>query len=243
MKIGVFGDSFGDDFRNWPDPYTGVGASWVDYLRDQNIEVDNYSCGGTGLYYSYQKFITQFQEYDKIIFVVTSPGRINVVEDNGLETPWFNLSQVEKELKSCFDHKKKVKLHAIYDYFKYVKNDKFDELVHDLLIDHISKKHDAMLMIPCFEQSRINGQIPLMKISEFEAKFWNLEEILPNSDTIYDARKCHMCEENNLMLGKEIYNWVVTGNYSLKKENFKNPTKEFNHYFRTDFRILQNRRK
>jgi hypothetical protein len=44
-----------------------------------------------------------------------------------------------------------------------------------------------------------------------------------------------MCEENNLMLGQEIYNWIKTGSFSLKHENFKTPTKEFSHYFRTDF--------
>jgi hypothetical protein len=45
------------------------------------------------------------------------------------------------------------------------------------------------------------------------------------------------------MLGQEIYNWVETGNYNLFRENFKTPTKEFTHYFRTDFRILRRNQK
>ena len=65
-----------------------------------------------------------------------------------------------------------------------------------------------------------------------------MKELLPNSDTEYDARKCHLCDENNLMLGQEMLHWVKTGIFSLRQENFKNPTKEFSHYFRTDPRIL-----
>jgi hypothetical protein len=242
MKIGVFGDSFGDDYTLWPNPYTEVGSSWIDYLRDQNIEVDNFSSGGTSLYYSYQRFISNYTEYDKIIFAVTSPGRITVPSGTQTED-YFNVIQVEKELKSCFDFERKIKLNAIRDYFIYVKNDTFDNLTHKLLVDHISKKHDNILMIPCFVNSGIDNQIPLFNISHFEANFWNLEEILPNTDTVYDARKCHMCEENNLMLGKEIVNWVNTGNFILDSTKFMKPGKEFNHYFRTDYKILRNRAK
>ena len=67
-----------------------------------------------------------------------------------------------------------------------------------------------------------------------------MEEIIPQTDPArQDSRKAHMCEENNLMLGQEVYTWIETGSFSLKQENFKTPTKEFSHYFRTDFLILQ----
>ena len=237
MKIAIFGDSYADDYNLWPHRYTDVGLGWPDYLRSQNIEVDNYSLGGTSLYYSYQKFILKYQEYDKIIFVVTHPGRISVPVGNQEEN-YVNAALVENALKNCFDFERKIKLAAIRDYFIYVKNDKFDNLVHKLLIEDISKKHKAALIIPCFPNSGIDNQIPLIDISHFEAKFWNLSDPIPWSDTVRDARKCHMCEENNLMLGQEIYNWVKTGNYNLNPANFKTPTKEFSHYFRPDFEIL-----
>ncbi len=242
MKIAVFGDSFADDYNLWPDPYVGVGPSWVDYLRNQNIEIDNYSCGGTSLFYSYQKFILKYQEYDKVIFLVTSPGRITVPINDQTED-YYNIASVENKLKDCFDFERKIKLTAIRDYFIYVKYDVYDNVVHELLIEDILKKHKDTLLIPCFENSKINNQIPLFNISHFEAEFWNLEEILPNSSEVYDARKCHMSEENNLMLGQEIYNWVKNGNYNLTSEKFKNPTKEFSHYFRTDFKILRKNQK
>jgi hypothetical protein len=241
MKIGIFGDSFGDDYNMWPDPYSGVGHSWVDYLRSHNLEIDNYSCGGASLFYSYQKFISTYQEYDKIIFLVTSSGRISVPLGNTTEE--FNVSALHHKLRNCADAKRKIQLTAIRDYFMYVKNDIFDNLVHKLLLEDISKKHNSMLMIPCFANSGIDNQIPLVAIPRFEADFWNMEEVMPWSDTEYDARKCHMGEENNLMLGQEIHNWVRTENYNLNQENFKTPTKEFTHYFRTDPIILRSRQK
>jgi hypothetical protein len=239
MKIGIFGDSYGDDYNLWPYPYSGVGPSWVDYLRNQNIEIENFSKGGTPLFYSYQRFISTYQEYDKVIFLVTAPGRIATPSDITRPEEYFSAISVEEFLKSCTDPATKIKLNAILDYFKYVKNDEFDEVIHRLLIKDISNKHNDMLMIPCFVHSGIGNQLPLIAITRFEADFWNLKESTPCSDTEYDARKAHMCEENNLMLGQEMYNWVKTGNYNLSRKNFKTPTKEFSHYFRTDFKILR----
>jgi hypothetical protein len=232
MKIGIFGDSFADDRTMWVEHFKDVGPSWIDYLRDQNIEIDNYAFGGSGLYFSYEKFISNFQKYDKIIFLVTTPGRISLPDEDGKYSHWYGPAMVEKDLATCFNYNKKVRLNAVRDYFMYVKNDKFDNLVHDLLIEDISKKHDSILMIPCFDRSRIHGRVPFMTIAEFEAAFWNLTDALPHSPGLQDARKCHMCEENNLMVGEEVFNWVKTDKFNLDPKKFKTPTRKFDYYFR-----------
>jgi hypothetical protein len=232
MKIGIFGDSFADDRTMWVEHFKDVGPSWIDYLRDQNIEIDNYAFGGSGLYFSYEKFISNFQKYDKIIFLVTSPGRISLPDKDGKYSHWYGPAMVEKDLATCFDYNKKVRLNAVRDYFMYVKNDKFDNLVHDLLIENISKKHDSMLMIPSFIYSRIRSPMPFIKISEFEAAFCNLTDVLPHSQGLQDARKCNICEENNLMVAEEVFNWVKTYKFNLDPKKFNTPTREFDYYFR-----------
>ena len=234
MKLAIFGDSFGDDTGIWPIPHSDVGPSWIDYLRNQNIDIDNYSQGGASLFHSYQKFMLNYQKYDKIVFLITNPGRISVPMDDTIKD--FNTGSIERHLRNCVNVERKLILNAILDYFIYVKNDTFDETVHRLLIEDISNKHKDMLMIPCFDRSGIDNQLPLIAISKFESDFWNMEEIIPQTDlTKQDARKAHMCEENNLMLGQQIYDWVKTGNYKLVQKNLKTPTKEFTHYFRNDF--------
>jgi len=238
MKLAIFGDSFGDDTGIWPIPHSDVGPSWIDYLRNQNIDIDNYSQGGTSLFHSYQKFMLNYQKYDKIVFLITNPGRISVPMDDTIKD--FNPGSIERHLKLCVNFERQIILNAIRDYFIYVKNDTFDETVHRLLIEDISNKHKDMLTIPCFDRSGIDNQTPLLDISKFEADFWNIEEIIPQADLLrQDSRKAHMCEENNLMLGQEVYTWIKTGSFILKQENFKTPTKEFSHYFRPEFSTLQ----
>ena len=165
MKLAIFGDSFGDDTSVWPNPHLDVGPSWIDYLRNQNIDIDNYSLGGTSLFHSHQKFMLNYQKYDKIVFLVTSPGRISVPMDD--TTKDFNPGSLERHLKLCVNVERKIILNAIRDYFIYVKNDTFDEIVHKLLIEDILTKHNDMLMIPCFEKSGIDHQMHFLDISKF----------------------------------------------------------------------------
>jgi hypothetical protein len=232
MKIGIFGDSFADDYTIWTQHFTDVGPSWIDVLREQDILIENHAAGGSGLYYSYEKFICNFEKYDKIVFAVTNPGRI-YLSHNGNYGHWHSLSQVEMKLKQCVEYEEKIKLTAVHDYFKYVKNEKYDNLVHDLMIEHMIEKHQCILMIPSFEYSRIQNKLPLSAVTEFEAAFWKLPTAFFGLNTMWaDARKCHMCEENNLMFGHEVLNWVRNGQFNFDAKKFKTPTRPREHYFR-----------
>jgi hypothetical protein len=70
MKIGIYGDSYAD-----PNPTPAEG--WLTYLRN-NIEcttIDQHSRAGTSHWWSYQKFIQTYKDYDTIIFCHTNPIR------------------------------------------------------------------------------------------------------------------------------------------------------------------------
>lgn len=242
MKIGIFGDSFADDHNLWPNPYNGVGPSWIDYLRSKGHQVDNYAGGGSSLFYAYEKFLTTYQNYDKIVFAITNYNRYYVYVDE-VNANWFNIGQVEQILNSCTDKNKRNILESIRLYYAYIQDEEFQKFCHQLLIKDIKKTHDNCLLIPCFEDSLIDRLMPLINISRHEANYWGLEEILPREEDVYDARKCHMCEENNLVLGKSVEKWINTGIYELDERDFCNPTKNFEHYFRTDFKILKEQNK
>lgn len=69
MTLGIFGDSFCVE-----DHKTG----WAYDLRFTNNLV-NHACSGTSLWYSFEKFLANYQKYNKIIFGYTSAHRIHVL--------------------------------------------------------------------------------------------------------------------------------------------------------------------
>lgn len=199
MKIGIFGDSFGDDYHVWPNPYDGVGPSWIEYLQSCGHEVENFSCGATALFYSYDLFIKNYQKYDKVIFVVTHPSRYYVYVDQ-YQCNWYHIGQVKKSLDACEDPIKKIKLQAVYDFYANLQDDEYDYHVHRLLLKDIRKKHNSVLTIPCFRDSWVIG-MPLIFISEFEAKFWKLPEVLPN------RKKSVRCSQMPYVRRKQFNGW------------------------------------
>jgi hypothetical protein len=48
-----------------------------------------------------------------------------------------------------------------------------------------------------------------------------------------DARKCHLCEENNLILGKQIQHCLENNlDLTIDIEKFVTPPRKFDYYFR-----------
>jgi len=85
MKVGIFGDSYCCNniylIRDKPD-HT-FQKSWVDHLEnEENIKVNSHARPGSNLHYSFTQFKKHYNEYDKIIFVVTNWGRIWVPNFN-----------------------------------------------------------------------------------------------------------------------------------------------------------------
>lgn len=70
MKVGIFGDSFADEFLR-------DGKSWIECLRDNYDydEVTSYGYGGTSLEWSYNNFLEHYNKYDTIIFILTDHRR------------------------------------------------------------------------------------------------------------------------------------------------------------------------
>lgn len=74
MKIGIYGDSFFDKREGWPRELEKI----------LKAEIDIYAEGGTSIDYSYLNFIKTHEQYDKIIFGWTNPGRTALVVSTGL---------------------------------------------------------------------------------------------------------------------------------------------------------------
>ena len=69
-KIGIFGDSYAATWNKFIEPY------WSNILlNDYGHNIQNHAYGGTGLDYSYRKFMQSYESYDTIIFVLSHPHR------------------------------------------------------------------------------------------------------------------------------------------------------------------------
>jgi hypothetical protein len=220
MKIAIFGDSFGDDKINWKDQWEDVGPSWVDYLRQYHI-IDNFSFGGSCLYYSKKKFdAVNLDLYDKIIFLVTqSMRRYQVVKEDSQESEKnWNLNTVISRMHQYPRNQRY--LQTIHDFFVYMYNES-DEYFHQLIIEDIIRKRNDTLMI--YYQD-------LLKIQRLETNYWQRKGL--DYLKFRDARKCHMNEENNLIFGKLVQNSLSETTIKIDENVFVTPKKEFSHYFR-----------
>ena len=70
MRIGIFGDSFADENLR-------KGKSWIEHLRENN-DVTSFGSGGTSAEWSYNNFLNNHSDYDRIIFLATEPRRMHM---------------------------------------------------------------------------------------------------------------------------------------------------------------------
>lgn len=232
MKIAVFGDSFAFKAPGNTTP------NWVDHVRAKYTTVDNYSLSGSSLFYSIQHFYKNHCKYDKILFVVTTPGRIllpTFISDNlgtnsipGIATIELWIKRTQKEIDTG-NTKNKFKLEvyqAIKNYFYYVKNHEYDVHVHDLMVDDIIKQRPDVILIPAFKDShkKYANETTMHDISKKEEFAWNLEYNLDGRD----SRNSHMTVENNAIFAEQAIKWIQGSSVKINLDDFVTPmNKEF----------------
>jgi hypothetical protein len=223
MKIAIYGDSYADNHRDLHDSsnhdkqeskmfkkafnklgYTDLNTflsnltlkykCWVDLLSE-TYNVTNYARGGTDCYFSYRSFLETHEQYDKIIFLKTFPGRLSLYNKHWHH--YYNVSSIIADDKMSS---------VVRDYFIYVQpEDNFrTELFDNLMIEDVLRRRPDTINIDIAFTSKTNS-IPLYDIYKTESKFWNIdyEEI-----NYLDARQCHMSYKNNVMIYKKMCNSI-----------------------------------
>ena len=231
MKIAIFGDSFGDDHINWEDKnrWLDVGPSWVDYLK-QFHEVDNFCLSGSNLYYSKKKFDnTDLTKYDRVIFLVTSPTRRwQWWPGEPEEGSSWNPVNTEIALRESYNGSLlKNHLTAMDLFFKYIYNES-DDYFHKLMIESIKHESSNSFIIDVGYNSPMNN-MSVADVAYFDNN--KLENLF--REGYFDARKCHLSEENNYSVGQYIHQCLTNNLYpTFKGYIINNPTRPFEYYFR-----------
>ena len=247
MKIAIYGDSWADNQQTLHDSnnindretkkfkkafkklgYTNEDVfihnmklkykCWVDLLSER-FSVTTYAQGGSDCYFSYKKFLETHDQYDKIIFLKTFPGRLSL--HNNIWYHYINPSSIIENDKISS---------VVRDYFIYVQpEDNFRfELFDNLMIEDVLRKRPETLYIDV--ASSVNTQsISLYDVYKTESILWNVD--YENRNYI-DARQCHMSYENNVMIyDKVCYSIINSTPFSLENTDIVEPGNKDNYIF------------
>jgi len=236
MRIGIFGDSYG---QTAPARRNEKSDSWVNHLANMNnkeLRVTNHSLSGTSLYYSMTRFLKRQQFYDKIIFLVTSQERIELgnpfvdsMKSDFLVKSMSGYYQTQLVLREPYlRHEFDDKVYkAAADYFIYVQNPDSDNFKHQLMVEKIRSTRPDTLILPCFLGTVENVPFALRMVSDIDTEYYK-KSWETGSKT--DLRHCHMNNENNIIFAEKIYNWIKTDTISLEISDFVEPTEPPEYY-------------
>lgn len=206
MKVAIFGDSYGEKRLENPTD------SWMDILS-QNYTIDNFSVGGSSLYFSYTNFVQNHEKYDKIIFLITNFGR-----------QWLKKCETIKHIsgyatadfwsKQANNDRDRFLLEALKNYFLYIQDDGFEKTVHDLLVQKIRDIRKDSLLVPCYGDSLPEPTDNCLFYGcQKDWQYFNFEY----TNEYDDSRHCHLNEMNNIIFAKELLYYLETNNFDIDR--------------------------
>ena len=245
--VGIFGDSFA--CRAWGND---TGMSWAEILDKKHgyYRQSNFAEPGSSLFFSYDKFLKSFNHFEKIIFVVTSPGRFSLpphieihkqflsrhIVPVSLEADFEGLDSMIKtttnqEEKNLFVSHKRV-LEVVENYFAYLYDDNQDVHNNIGLMQNLMAMRPDALIIPTIRNGvadRLGLPDPSLDTIKFPSVLTDItqREITVTGKDYFsmagsgrDRRHCHMSETNNEIFADKIADYIETGNFALNADDF-----------------------
>jgi hypothetical protein len=209
MKIGIFGDSYSSTYG-----YGGVKPypSWS-LMLSENYDVRNFSENGSSLYYMKLLFDKHHQDFDKIIFCITAPGRlefkVDTLKNNSKYVPWYqhiptiHIIQSRLTIPELTELDKK-RYKILYEYLLEIQDVEHEQYYHSMLVKDIINQRSDTILIPGFPTSLPDQNDCLENITKFE------DCILDKRTGFYkDSRPCHMSLENNKIIFNNVIETIV----------------------------------
>lgn len=247
MKLGIFGDSFADlnPYDRW-DRENGVWP-WPNWLAESlNKELICTARSSSALWYSYEKFVTHFDECDTIVFCYTNHLRFN-----GLPEEYSGLSNLLPGWQDWVASEDYEVARRIFAARQFMQNDNLQLFVYKKVFEEVNDKclqagkklvnlmpfegmnkyynlpgveREIIPFIVDFTKSQFPSLVNLFDVSAKETYQPNY----PYHNTM-DKRHCHLSAYNNKVLAKIIL------------ETFDKP-KEFVYdlYTHTEFKYDEN---
>jgi len=243
MKIAIFGDSYAHDFKLKEFEKYNSAVSWVDILSEK-YDIANFAISGSGVYFSFTEFKKYHSEYDKIIFLVSVPGRVLLPEHmklmldnmpdmlrtvsqqhNSISSAEFLLKELEQKNGSSMDKKR---LSAIKDYFLLVMNPEEQSVYSYLMAKEVQSIRPDALVQPVIGSPGKD----LWSIAKMEIEHWGETQETINQKNLFEIRKNHLTKENNIILANKMEQWILHGTpLNLSLQEFVKPTEPLKNYF------------
>ena len=228
MKIAIFGDSYSSTYGDGGvKPY----PSWSSMLAE-NYDVRNFSENGSSLYYMNLVFDKHQQDFDKIVFCITAPGRlefkVDTLKNNSKYFPWYqhiptiHIIQSRLTIPELTELDKK-RYKILYEYLLEIQDVEQEQYHHTMLVKDIINQRPDTILIPGFPTSLTDQTDCLENITRFEDTFFNKK-----TGFYRDSRSCHMSLENNKIIFNNVNETIVNNNnrISLNIKQFKQPSIE-----------------
>ena len=223
MKIAIYGDSYAD-----PNPHPN--ESWISYLKNNmgKVSIDQYAQAGTSHWWSYQKFIETYKDYDIIIFCHTCPIRWPHLPKEYEGKEWNTGHEKNGGFADFQDNINKF-FHSIFT----------DELLHFYCtsifkkVNEICKDENIFLINLLMETTETLGPeysheinnapfstfMGLNDLSRWEKVIFNNKvyptvELLSKYKIFNDVRANHLSAINNSLLGKILLSTIENTEYT-----------------------------
>jgi hypothetical protein len=227
MKVGIYGDSHAASIF---DRSVNDDISYIEMLYHK-YDVKNFGVGGSSLFYSYNEFLKTEKDFDKIVFIATTPGRIylNPFDHTTIDIAHLHITGIDQadrniETYSNSIRNKKV-FETIKDYVLYVQNIEQERKFHELMLKDIKHQRPDVMLIE-------TNKFAAGKDTDFN--FWNIDEIASNIFARFqDFRHCHLSKEKHVILYEMIEENIKTGkDIDYTKLMNVRPSKTFEEYFK-----------
>lgn len=226
MRLGIFGDSFADSVN---DVKKNAPYAWFNILASKlpNVtKIGVHGAGASSLFFSYQKFLKLYEQYDQIIFCVTGATRYPkpLILSDGQVRHYCGMGAIEnayKYLGNKITSDDKRTLDHLTGYF-IMNVDEYCWTASDLMMNHMSTLHPKVIFYPCFADSftsdRFNKEVIPQKYLLFhmykdQLKLMNISEDREKNEK--NTIVGHLVHEYNEFFANVLYKKIQTGKFDF----------------------------
>lgn len=218
MKIGIFGDSFASE--EWRP------GGWSCLLQTQyQYNIQNFAISATSLFWSYQQLIKNIDNFDTIIFVATSPGRLYWPDTTRKLHYISSIGTTQLAIKTDPPIHDLAVFTAAEQYHLNLANDEFDVFVHNQILNEISKlckeRGKKLILIPAFDinigrQTAFRCSLIDVTLRELAAQFGPNHRWYSEKNT----RSNHLSAANNIILAGIVNKLLCNAVFSVGPDDF-----------------------